>query len=80
MEPEQEPTDGKCVLLQPLVEQKQNDKQAAGRTTSYRIVFTMKRMMTARPTQPHITPMTMAVTSPAAENTKEARKFKASVT
>ena len=32
---------------------------------SYRIVFTMKRMITARPTQPHITPITMAVTSPA---------------
>lgn len=32
---------------------------------AYRIVFTMKRTMTARPTQPHITPITMAVTSPA---------------
>lgn len=31
---------------------------------SYRIVFTMKRTITARPTHPHITPMTMEVTSP----------------
>lgn len=33
--------------------------------TPYRIVFTMKRTITARPTQPHITPITIAVTSPA---------------
>lgn len=31
----------------------------------YRMVFTMKRTITASPTQPHMTPMTMAVTSPA---------------
>lgn len=43
----------------------------------YRIVFTMKRMMTARPTQPHITPITIAVTSPAEEEThKEAWQVK----
>lgn len=29
------------------------------------MVFTMKRTITASPTQPHIAPMTMAVTSPA---------------
>lgn len=38
--------------------------------TPYRTVFTMKRMITARPTQPHITPITMAVTSPAGERHK----------
>lgn len=31
----------------------------------YRTVFTMKRTITASPTQPHMAPMTMAVTSPA---------------
>lgn len=32
---------------------------------SHRIVFTIKRTITARPTHPHITPITIAVTSPA---------------
>lgn len=36
---------------------------------AHRIVFTMKRTITARPTQPHITPITMAVTSPARRST-----------
>lgn len=35
------------------------------RRAPYRMVFTMKRTITASPTQPHIAPMTMAVTSPA---------------
>lgn len=35
----------------------------------YRIVFTTKRVMTARPTQPHMTPITIAVTSPVRRDT-----------
>lgn len=34
----------------------------------------MKRTITARPTQPHITPITMAVTSPAGMTTETNRK------
>ncbi len=43
------------------------DTSEQQRKASYRIVFTMKRTITARPTQPHITPITIAVTSPAAQ-------------
>lgn len=42
------------------------------RAAPYRIVFTTKRTITARPTQPHITPITMAVTSPVEGNRRTA--------
>lgn len=46
------------------------DRGGRGVLLAHRIVFTMKRTMTARPTQPHITPITIAVTSPAQKNTQ----------
>lgn len=80
VKPEQQETGTTCPV-QPVSEQKQGGKQAPEiveqhSRAPYRTVFTMKRMITARPTQPHITPITMAVTSPAGEGHKGAQEIK----
>lgn len=80
VKPEQQETGTTCPV-QPVSEQKQGGKQATEIAEQrsgapYRTVFTMKRMITARPTQPHITPITMAVTSPAGEGHARAQDMK----
>lgn len=56
------------LYSQQLVVKEGSDRQTWKKCSlSHRIVFTMKRTITARPTHPHITPITIAVTSPAQE-------------